>query len=94
VGIHHGFDGLHHQLGVDGDADPHVVDGVACLAYAGAVDPGHIDSLGVQQLAFDVPQPVLTDKAVEVDAADMLGRAGHRGCGQRHVGRGYQNAAA
>ena len=73
VGIHGGFDGMHHQLAVNRHAQPHVVDGVTRQPDALVAKRGHVVRLAVVQFGFHVPQPVFTFVALVGDAADMAG---------------------
>ena len=70
---------LHHQLAVDGNAQPHVVDGFTGTAPAGIAKRGGVVHLAVVQLAFDVPQPIVAFIALVIDAALVPGGAGGRG---------------
>ena len=79
VGVHGHVNGLHHQLAVDGNAQPHVVDGFTGTAPAGIAKRGGVVHLAVVQLAFDVPQPIVAFIALVIDAALVPGGAGGRG---------------
>ncbi len=75
VGVHGGFNGVHHQLAVNRHAQPHVVDRVTRQPNALVAKRWHVVCFAVVQFGFHVPQPVFTFVALVGDAADMAGFA-------------------
>jgi hypothetical protein len=84
VVVHGGLYAVHHHVGIDGQADPHMVNRLACRHFAAAVQ---LDVIGflVDQLGFHVPHAVITGIAPVFDVAHIdgdwraagTGRQGH-----------------
>ena len=74
-GVHGHRDVAHHHVVVDGDAQKHVVNGLVGRPLALALDFKRM-RLGVQHLAFDVPQTVVAPEAAVGDVARVHGLAG------------------
>jgi hypothetical protein len=81
--IRHRLSLVDQQVEIDRQAQPHVVHGLAGLARAPGVACGGRISLRIDQMAFDVPQPILALVAAALDCAVMHELAGG-GRGQRH----------
>ncbi|MEY3468155.1 MAG: hypothetical protein RL203_249 [Pseudomonadota bacterium] len=76
--VHRHFDCLHDQIRVDRYANMHVMDGFIGLPRVLARDIEH-HGLGIAHMAFNIPEAIVSLKALVIYASGMRKRA--RLCG-------------